>query len=410
MIDVISAKLKKPVKEILKICHPKLMSILLPNISEKIQSKTHKAAQRLKLLIDNTLTSKASLQYFTESLDEVIIEIFRNMHDPNYLSKLCYFDGNVKDDKNPFCYDGARVVETLRALSINENNSLLGKLALEFPRAIIIITLYLQADIEKVLFYDEKVFCFYKYIFFVEKICQATGQERIYKCINTFILRDVVYTLIAVIQKDEEQILTIMACQCIKKIFEFYLENFSEILGKYLPAITSILIPLVNSSNEKSIEVLHYLIYQNYSIFEKDIAYLDPFPATKAFCEINELINKKQEHSKSLYSIIDNFIKAGNSKNSGCRIEGLKYLCKSLSEQKDELKRLYENLANLRGFSEDCEKSLLHQLTCMLVELTFDKDMTVIVNFKFCHLLFYEKLKIMFPLFIGKNRSCKVLK
>jgi hypothetical protein len=38
---------------------------------------------------------------------------------------------------------------------------------------------------------------------------------------------------------------------------------------------------------------------------------------------------------------------------------------------------LYKELNDMRGFSEDCAKSLLHQLICMLVELTSVPDSRV---------------------------------
>jgi hypothetical protein len=48
-----------------------------------------------------------------------------------------------------------------------------------------------------------------------------------------------------------------------------------------------------------------------------------------------------------------------------------------LSEKKQELSVLYKELNDTRGFSEDCAKSLLHQLICMLVELTSVPDSNV---------------------------------
>jgi hypothetical protein len=38
---------------------------------------------------------------------------------------------------------------------------------------------------------------------------------------------------------------------------------------------------------------------------------------------------------------------------------------------------MYKELNDMRGFSEDCAKSLLHQLICMLVELTSVPDLRV---------------------------------
>jgi hypothetical protein len=48
-----------------------------------------------------------------------------------------------------------------------------------------------------------------------------------------------------------------------------------------------------------------------------------------------------------------------------------------LSGKKQELSILYKELNDKRGFSEDCADSLLHQLICMLVELTSVPDSRV---------------------------------
>lgn len=74
---------------------------------------------------------------------------------------------------------------------------------------------------------------------------------------------------------------------------------------------------------------------------------------------------------------IEHFIKAGQAlKPHHCRLEGLKHLRLLLAGNKIELKQLYENLKNMRGFSEDCKNSIIHQLVYMLMKLSClgDKD------------------------------------
>jgi serine-protein kinase ATM len=46
-----------------------------------------------------------------------------------------------------------------------------------------------------------------------------------------------------------------------------------------------------------------------------------------------------------------------------------------LAKNKDDLIILYENLKNIRGFSEDCENSVIHKLINTLVLHTQSKDM-----------------------------------
>lgn len=53
-----------------------------------------------------------------------------------------------------------------------------------------------------------------------------------------------------------------------------------------------------------------------------------------------------------------------------------------LSEKKAELAGLYKELQDTRGFSEDCERSILHQLICFLVKIISRSDSKVCIPYR----------------------------
>lgn len=45
-----------------------------------------------------------------------------------------------------------------------------------------------------------------------------------------------------------------------------------------------------------------------------------------------------------------------------------------------DLQNMYRELLNMRGFSEDCIKSILHRLVCTLIKYTKSCDFEVCIN------------------------------
>ncbi|KAE9539511.1 hypothetical protein AGLY_004763 [Aphis glycines] len=101
------------------------------------------------------------------------------------------------------------------------------------------------------------------------------------------------------------------------------------------------------SSNEKLLNLLNIL--KNFS--DQNI-----------FCEINK------ENETALYKDINYFLYQQN-KNIDI-IKSLQCLKLKLQTNEIELQNMYRELLKIRGFSEDCIKSILHCLICTLIKLT----------------------------------------
>lgn len=120
-------------------------------------------------------------------------------------------------------------------------------------------------------------------------------------------------------------------------------------------------------------DLLNFLIVDKNSHLIKAIASLDPFPLDEKFEKIQNMYNITKYANKNfrLEDEINHFLKVGNlMKSVDCRTEGLKHLRNQLATHKEELKELYNELYKLRGFSEECSRSIIHQLICMLVKMT----------------------------------------
>lgn len=60
------------------------------------------------------------------------------------------------------------------------------------------------------------------------------------------------------------------------------------------------------------------------------------------------------------------------------------YVCLKLRIRKSELLLLYQNLEHMRGFSQDCEASVLHRLIYKLISLTSSEDSKVLFHANIC--------------------------
>lgn len=113
------------------------------------------------------------------------------------------------------------------------------------------------------------------------------------------------------------------------------------------------------------VEILEFLIIDNEERFLDVIAKLDAFPSTAAFRKLQE--KQRVDRTVSLEEEIRAFL---DYNDLTIRQDSLVHLKKVLGKEKRQLRHLYEELGKVRGFSEDCEQSLLHRLTTMLIKIS----------------------------------------
>ncbi|CAH0564568.1 unnamed protein product [Brassicogethes aeneus] len=172
---------------------------------------------------------------------------------------------------------------------------------------------------------------------------------------------------------------------CIESLYEY----FKDILPKYGDIFQQFFIFVVNSlkniiiTNESlkmdCLEIVNFLVVENLTHLSDAISKLDTFPRTEEFEKLNTIIKNLKYNNKNvtLQKEIDFFLNANDDECNSSQEESLKQLRTTLIKEKVQLKNMYENLKNIRGFSEDCIQSHLHRLVAKLVKMTWGTDKSI---------------------------------
>lgn len=241
------------------------------------------------------------------------------------------------------------------------------------PQFIQKILLNLTVDIYTATVLEEKIINFCHYTIILNEILPFLKTQN---PMRVFLVNYVTCSLVNLINNEKErhtQVAT-AACKYLKQIFQNILSDCAELIEKLLVRIVSTLVPIARNATTKigqiCLDLLNFLIIDNAYVLLKAVELLDPFPEEQLFEKLSSVHHTIKYGNKTLTleEEIRLFLNTGTE--SGCRTEGLKHLKKHLAERKDELKILYVNLSEMRGFAEDAQNSLLHRLICALVKLT----------------------------------------
>lgn len=228
---------------------------------------------------------------------------------------------------------------------------------------------------------EEKIIAFHQCTIIVDLIIPFLRKENDF---STYLIRTISYMLIHLISNDcqSDSVVNLICCRYFHTFLFKVLPENTELMEVFMVPFVSILIPIAKCNTRVSDEctkLLKLLIVEYADDLSKAIELLDPFPQEEKFVEMRDVYDRvRQGKVYKLEDVISRFLKTSILMGStGNRIEGLKHLKIELSTKKFELKELYGRLQDLRGFSEDCEKSILHQLICVLVKLSLSADTNV---------------------------------
>lgn len=378
IVKAVCNKINVPLGACVEKCLPELMTYVLPRLNENITTENVQKARDLKFFVEELLRPKSLNESFKDNLEKMICVVMNNFHDPKHFKESCGDPSvNLEAGRNEFGYGKEEILHIFQDLSPVRERSLLGYIALKKPSAIQQILSSLSKEIWTGIVNEDRILSSHKYFAFLELLSDETKDDAGLRRLNSFLIRDTVYNLIYIIRKNYSESLTSMTCKFLKKFSGFYLEKFHAIYIEYLPVIISVVVPLVKKCHDDARDVLNFLIRDNFDKLQSVILLLDPLPAEDIFSETNSYWASNDNDSRSLKEEIRRFLNAGENRNSGCRLEGLKNLHRMLADRKEELREMYENLDGMRGFSEDCHESLLHRLVCMLVELASEQNSDV---------------------------------
>lgn len=376
--EKVSERLKRDVKQILQDCYPEFMAIVLPSLSENIAIQAGRSASNLKNFIDKKLQID-SFDLMSVHIHKIIYRMFYYIEDKTYLNDLCETQGYLYEECKAVRFTVSQISEALENISPKQKNTLMGEIALERPSVVQKVLIFLVEDVERASIADDKLHAFYKYVAFVEVLTKTTRQS-MFRNIAMFVVRDVIHTLVSFIRSCANRKMKEAILKCLQKLLRNYILEFNDILSEFLNTITIMCKPLALEGFKEALEILKFLICDNCGKLYSAISTLDPFPNEAIFEEINSMLDKRKREFTSLEEIMRNFLEVAKKKK--CDVEALKHLRSVLTLRKKDLKEMFDDLKKLRGFSEDCNNSLIHQLIYTLIELTGYKNLLVsILNF-----------------------------
>lgn len=239
------------------------------------------------------------------------------------------------------------------------------------------ILLVLKLDMYNAFTTDNKLKSFHRYTVWINVILNSLDVKN--NC-QHFFIRDTMYTLINLIENNKEITSFIAAvsrfiASFLVKILPKFSETFEQFLIFIVNSLKNFAVTL-NTISDKCIESLHFLIVHNACHLMSAIEKLDKFPQDPKFNSIRNVHTKiKYENAEATLEEEINFFL--QHEDDSTRQDSLVHLRTLLSTEKVQLKGLYDKLENIRGFSEDCEKSPLHKLICMLAKMSCSTNESV---------------------------------
>ncbi|KDR18216.1 Serine-protein kinase ATM [Zootermopsis nevadensis] len=388
-LEIVSRKVGKTMAKLAELCCPRIIACCVPcfaaDFSDGLKDMDVRIAKRLYTKLQQILPEDRITYHLNHQLDRVIVHLMRLLFDPEHFGKLCGVSKEILFDPDLPYFSISIITKSLLYLQENSPKpelSLVAYLAKESSDCIQKILLCLAVDIHQVPTLEDKLKSLHHYATFADILVNELGVKGDgLSDMATFVIRDVSHTLIHLIKHSyqrKEFSLAVASCHFYRMFCSKCFPACSSVVKTFLLVIVGILVPLAKLSCDLGAEsraLLRFLVVENSKHLSPAIEMLDPFPRDVIFEEMHEVYTTivQAKRMDTLKESIRYFLNAGN-KNLGCRAEGLKHLRTQLSEKKQELNMLYKELNDMRGFSEDCAKSLLHQLICMLVELTSVPD------------------------------------
>lgn len=183
-----------------------------------------------------------------------------------------------------------------------------------------------------------------------------------------FFVRDIVAFFCNTIHAERSTKLKLATAEYFQKFCRKILPACAKHFQAHLNSVVSVLMALNKPDAEHTMvmDFLRFLVIDQQQELHSAIGLLDGFPTDADFDELRDVQNdaKYQDRVFSLREEIEWFLSLQTHK-----IEGLLSLRDHLSAKKAELEEIYANVYNSRGFSEDCDESLIHRLIFMLLEI-----------------------------------------
>ena len=202
--------------------------------------------------------------------------------------------------------------------------------------------------------------------------------------LQPYLIRDLTHTLLHHIKNHKSQPeLSEMSCKFFKTFLRTILPTLSTVLSHFFLIIISRLkyVALENCTvSALCVDMIELLIVEHKSLFVAEISKLDSIPDLPQFEKIFSVHRslKYDDRKVTLEDEIVQFLDFSRNIESLDECEhSITHLKRVIITKKDELKEMYSQLRQTRGFSEDCKNSNLHKLICLLITLSCSNNKNV---------------------------------
>ncbi|XP_022917596.2 serine-protein kinase ATM [Onthophagus taurus] len=369
-------------REIFEICFVELMVGYFFKVTvKKFNAKEIEAANKFYAQIEEELSKTHLKELLITNIDNVLISILSRVVDDK-IFKTC-FDMEYVLEINE--YPRSCIPEILNVISNKiEIQDFLTHCISKHPEKIQSILLNLAMNVYTTTSTQHKLKSLHQYFGFIDMVISIIITPN---CeMANFFIRNVLHTLLYFIEMKTGEIKfnsasTDYLISFIKKI----VSNCHDKLEPFFEIIVTKLLTLNEELPDKCTDVLRLLIVENEEIYKDIIPNLDPFPETDKLLDIIRVYKRLriEKWGTSLSGEIQHFLDAGSSINM-FRLEALKQLKKKLSENKSELKEMFEVASNVRDFSEEKRKNKLYRLVGLLVKFISSDNTSVSIESARC--------------------------
>ncbi|XP_008191052.1 serine-protein kinase ATM isoform X2 [Tribolium castaneum] len=367
---------KTPQKLIEDTC-PRLLSYCL---SQEVSTLSQITTNKIYIQLNDNLGVSKCREIFKSNIEEVILTLAEFIRDEKRFQIL--FSRNIVFSKNnsPHLteeefYMCLHFIEN----TLYEENSVIADLMSHTPAKIHFILLQINLRIKAALALNEKLRYFYIYSIVAMLCVEAVVEE-----LQLYLIRDLTHTLLHSIKNYKVYPeLSEISCKFFKTLLKKILPGLATVVRNFFAVIVSRLRSIALEDCEISnlcLDLLEFLIIVHENSFYDEIQKLDSLPETSKFAKIYSVHYRIKYGNRkvTLQDEICQFLSFHKNIESVDEYQhSLTHFRKLLTEKKDELKQLYIELRQTRGFSEDCENSVLHKLICMLITLSSSANQNV---------------------------------
>lgn len=337
-------------------CFPEVIGCLLP----KLCASEMKFAEKLNTFIQQLIDQATIKRLLNSDLPKVLMTVFMKLNDIDNLQKLCGPSALQLPTASPLniCIDGVLVsLRYIQRTIPNPQQSLLVFLSNEYPGHVQFLLQNLLAHISIATTTEIRSLCFLQYITLCELISTDLDSN---KKMSGYVIWHAIHALLNLAKTD-------LALQAITYLYRF-LEKCFPTCAKYVDyTLDDLLPPIVAFSLENS-ELGHVAC----KIKELLVSKKDLLSRVVAYLPLEETTANLEEELRS-------FLRRQNPD-----FVALDRLSNQLTLRKEELSFLYEQVKDSNCFSDDCSKSLVHNLISKLVSLATSANSDIKVSAARC--------------------------